>query len=101
MNKITVQTTGNFMLVDPTNRCEIAARGPSTVPHTAFVTERIELGQLEIIGDAPERENSTASEGETTLDVPERDNDGDGHDDKTGNFVEGNKAARGRRGRGK
>lgn len=43
---IKVETTGEFMLMDPSTGYEIDYDGPSIVPHSVFVTDRIELGQL-------------------------------------------------------
>ncbi|WP_037500727.1 hypothetical protein [Sphingomonas jaspsi] len=46
MKEITVKTSGNFMLLDRTSGHEILPGVPTTVPHTDFITERLELGQL-------------------------------------------------------
>lgn len=49
MAKLIVQTTGNFMLIDPVNRAEIDADRPTVVVRTNFVSARAALGQLEIL----------------------------------------------------
>ncbi len=43
---IKVETTGDFMLLDPISGSEIEARGTSNVKLTSFVQQRYELGQL-------------------------------------------------------
>lgn len=53
MQMITVETTGSFMLLDLSTGSEIAAEGPSTVPVSEFVRDRIELGQLREVKPEP------------------------------------------------
>jgi hypothetical protein len=49
MNKITVETTADFMLLDIFGGQSIEAAGPTTVDHTDFVINAIENGQLKVI----------------------------------------------------
>jgi hypothetical protein len=55
MEKITVQTTGDFALLDPISGEFIPHDGTTTVPHTDFITERLYSKQLEVppADDAP------------------------------------------------
>ena len=113
MEMIKVKTTGNFMLTDPQTGHEMVADEVREVPKTHFVIERLELGQLSDEGSAGEKVESTTGEertedtppGETDVKLPGQeagepaDADADGHDDKTGEFVEDNKAARKPRGK--
>ncbi len=46
MTKITVETTGNFMLQDLTNGAVIEAEGATEVEKTGFVDAQIERGTL-------------------------------------------------------
>jgi hypothetical protein len=46
--KITVETTGNFMLQDPYSLDTIEAEGTSTVTKTAFTDSKIAAGQLKL-----------------------------------------------------
>lgn len=46
MDKITVETTGQFMLQDVTNGAVIEAEGATEVEKTGFVTAQIERGTL-------------------------------------------------------
>jgi hypothetical protein len=56
MREITVETTGNFMLVDPISRKEIEPGKENTVPHTTFVQERLDNGDLrEAKAEKPKR----------------------------------------------
>lgn len=45
-NKITVSTTGDFMLQDPSNGSVVEAYGTSTVENTAWVQQQIARGTL-------------------------------------------------------
>lgn len=45
-DKIEVETTGEFMLVDPTNGAEIEAGVLTTVEQTSFIEQKIADGQL-------------------------------------------------------
>jgi hypothetical protein len=54
MREITVETTGNFMLLDRHSRREILPGKTNTVPLTPFVQERLDLGQLrEVSAEQP------------------------------------------------
>lgn len=78
MTDITVKTSGSFMLLDRFSGREIPPLEAVTVPHTEFIAERLKLGQLvEVSAEAP----------------AEVDSDDDGHNDETGEFVDGNKEA--------
>jgi hypothetical protein len=44
--KVTVKTSGSFMLIDPYNGNEFTADEAKTVVKTAFVSERLNAGQL-------------------------------------------------------
>jgi hypothetical protein len=48
---VTVETTGDFGLLDITSGYEVAAEGTSDVPLTNFIRERIDLGQLNRVED--------------------------------------------------
>lgn len=92
MQHITVETTGNFMLRDRFSGAEITPGEAHTVHYTTFIQERIEAGQLTVIGDVPEAPPSVQ---ETAGEEPaqESDTNDDGHNDETGEFVEGNQEA--------
>lgn len=112
MEKIAVRTTGPFMLRDPISLAEIYQDTTDPVLHTTFVNERLATKELELLdGELPEDLDEqfpkiTSDEPpvvENADDEPPvdptngepldtSDKDGDGHNDKTGNFVEGNKA---------
>jgi hypothetical protein len=122
MKEITVETTGNFMLVDRFSGKEIPVVGAVTVPLTPFIQERLDNGDLIELGldalegldidpEAAEAEDDDVEGGVTisadmisvgTISASplvsseteaQVDADGDGHDDKTGQFVEGNTEA--------
>jgi hypothetical protein len=57
MAKLFVQTTGMFFLVDPNNRIEIQHSRPTVVEATDFVNARAAVGQIRVIGDAPDDAN--------------------------------------------
>lgn len=58
MSKITVETTGSFMLIDRTHgHQEIAPVGPTTLPLTPFVERKLREGQLRRLEDAFEPED--------------------------------------------
>jgi hypothetical protein len=111
VEKIVVETTGSFMLVDPISGETLMPGEENTVPRTSFINERIEAGQLREPGATTEAAPKAPSPPEAnTQDNPGGDGqggdalapnasdaDGDGHDDKTGEFVEGNAGRRGRR----
>jgi len=44
--KVTVKTSGSFMLIDPYNGNEFTADEAKTVAKTPFVSERLDAGQL-------------------------------------------------------
>lgn len=44
--KVTVETTGDFMLQDPFTLEEISSKGTSTVTRTSFIDEKLKSGQL-------------------------------------------------------
>ena len=74
MAKLFVQTTGSFFLVDPENRIEIQHSRPTVVEATSFVNARAAVGQIRIIGDAPDGANDadfvkffTESDGDVEL----------------------------------
>lgn len=46
---ITVKTSGDFMLQDPTSRAEIQAYGVHTVPKTAWIENQIAFGRLQVV----------------------------------------------------
>jgi hypothetical protein len=97
MTDITVKTSGSFMLLDRFSGREIPPLEAVTVPLTEFIAERLKLGQLVKVSRSG---SSAPAEAPTTKEVPDRDNDvdNDGHDDETGEFVDGNKPkTRGRR----
>lgn len=48
-NFVKVETTGGFGLVDIVTGYEIGHDGPSVVPNSPFVRERIEMGQLRFV----------------------------------------------------
>jgi hypothetical protein len=117
MKEITVETTGQFMIYDIGTGREIMPGKPATVPLTQFIRDRVEIGQLRVTdGELPPAEEPTGLEGtgglhealtgETpteltglaaALNGPDGsgtvDADHDGHDDNTGQFVEGNQEA--------
>lgn len=63
MSKITVETTGQFMLIDRTHGYqEIDANGPSTVPLTSFVERKLREGSLRKIEDAEPTDGEPTSE---------------------------------------
>lgn len=47
---VLVETTGEFMLVDPISGAEIEAEGSTAVKMTSFIQYRLELGQLKVVG---------------------------------------------------
>lgn len=74
MTKVTVETTGNFQLLDRFSRELIPADKAVTVPHTPFIQERLDNGDLRLTkGELPEPEP----------DVPERENETGEADDET------------------
>lgn len=62
MEMIKVRTSGDFMLVDPSNSKEIVSHEAREVPKTHFVIERLEAGQLIDEGSAGEVKQSTTGE---------------------------------------
>jgi hypothetical protein len=69
--EVTVQTTGEFMLLDPTNGKEIPADGSATVPFTSFIRDRLELKQLvEVDADAEAEPVAPAPEPEAPAPTP-------------------------------
>lgn len=66
MDQITIETTGNFMLLDHQSGKVIPHDAAITVPHTAFVTEHLKLGQLRVVGEEA-----------AVLDTETKDADGD------------------------
>lgn len=48
LTKIKVETSGDFIVMDPTNAQVIEANGATEVEETAFVTAQIELGNLKV-----------------------------------------------------
>lgn len=71
MRYMLVETTGDFMLVDPNGQA-IQSHRPSVVVSTGFVQSRMALDQIRWLGDLPER--ATDAEFEKTF----KDADGDG-----------------------
>lgn len=63
---ITVQTTGNFMLIDILNGQEIPYDGTAEVVKTRFIENALEDGRLEQIGG----EEEAQPEPEPTPDAP-------------------------------
>lgn len=52
MNKVIVKTTGDFQLMDPQTQALIPVDGNSeSIPKTAFIEERLRLGQLELVSE--------------------------------------------------
>lgn len=49
--KFLVETTGQFMLVDPAQVEVIEADRPSVVSSTSFVQQRVSLGQIKILAE--------------------------------------------------
>lgn len=49
-----VQTTGNFMLVEPSTREVVESSRPCVVSKTSFFAERIGLNQLSSLGEVPD-----------------------------------------------
>ena len=50
---ITVETTGDFMLLDPLTQEIVSAHGSSTVPMSQFIADKLTSGDLRAIEDAP------------------------------------------------
>jgi hypothetical protein len=46
---VNVETTGGFGLIDITTGAEVAHDGPSIVPDSPFIRDRLELGQLKLV----------------------------------------------------
>lgn len=81
-----LKTSGNFMLVCAASNTEFNPGVPTEVTNlTSFIEERLALGQLV---DCSDEEAPTPEPV-----IEDNDKDDDGHDDKTGEFVEGNKEA--------
>lgn len=60
MAKITVETTGDFMLQDITNGAVIEAEGATEVEKTSFIDVHIERGHLkEVSGKGKQAETTT------------------------------------------
>jgi hypothetical protein len=53
--RMTVETTGNFMLQDITNGAVIEAEGATEVEKTGFITSQIEKGTLKESSAAPRK----------------------------------------------
>lgn len=51
-DKVTVVTTGNFMLIDPFTRAEIEPDTETVVPNSRFIQDRVEIGHLRVIPEA-------------------------------------------------
>jgi len=51
MKMVIAETTGEFMLLDPQSGKEIPSDGPTSepVPLTAFLQDRVDIGQVEIL----------------------------------------------------
>lgn len=76
MSKVTVETTGDFMLVDPANGEEIPADGSRTVPYTHFVQERLDIGQLKL-ADGAELPEGEPEVDPTIVELPEEEEETD------------------------
>lgn len=66
MTKITVETTGEFMMQDPTTGEEVEAYGTSQVTRSAWIEQQIENGKLKSAG------HKAASKDEAEEDQPVR-----------------------------
>lgn len=49
MQKMLVETTGSFMLVDPGTNAQVQAGRPSVVPVTSFIQMRIGMKQIKVV----------------------------------------------------
>lgn len=86
-----LKTTGNFMLVCAASGVEFEPGVPTEVTNlTSFLEERLALGQLV---DCTDEAEAPAPAPAPEPEVEDNDKDDDGHHDKTGEFVEGNKEA--------
>jgi hypothetical protein len=52
-DKIKVETTGDFMLMDPMSGDIVEPDSVCEVVHSGFIQDRIELGQLRVVEDDP------------------------------------------------
>jgi hypothetical protein len=69
-DKITVLTTGDFMLLDLTNNQTIEAVGDTKVVHTAFIDQQVRRGRLEIVSGG-KVSDEPRNPGSDPLPVPE------------------------------
>ena len=52
--KLVVRPSGEFSLIDPISRADIKKGRISVVSQTGFVSQRVSLGQLEMLGQLPD-----------------------------------------------
>lgn len=115
MTDITVRTAGDFMMKDRFSHAEILPGEDATVPLTEFILERVgtkelidvnnQLGDVSKLTELPDtmepaNENPLADpEPPRTAEIQQEqeqiaaDANADGHDDKSGRFVEDNQEA--------
>jgi len=69
--KVIVQTTGQFSLIDFAQKAEINMGVPTVVRSTAFIEERLSMGQLKVLGQV----GDNASQDEMAKYLSESDGD--------------------------